>query len=43
MLIFVGVLLNVDVGTGRLVLEAAAAGGTYNIVSVFRWGSNTSV
>jgi hypothetical protein len=44
MLIFVGVFLKVDVGTGRLVpLEAAAAGGTYNIVIVFRSGSSTSV
>src|SRR5260370_20481070 len=39
-LIFVGVFLEVNVGTGRLVtLEAAAAGGTYNIVSVSRLGS----
>src|SRR5260370_31604949 len=38
-LIFVGVFLEVDVGTGSLVtLEAAAAGSTYNIVSVSRLG-----
>jgi hypothetical protein len=39
-LIFVGVFLEVNVGTGTLVtLEAAAAGGTYNIVSVSPLGS----
>src|SRR5271169_4888489 len=36
-LMFVGVFLEVDVGTGRLMtLEAAGAGSTYNIVSVSR-------
>jgi hypothetical protein len=43
MRIFVGVL-RVVVGAGGLVtLEAAAAGGTYNIVSVLRVDGSTSV
>jgi hypothetical protein len=42
MLIFVGVVLKVDVGAGRLAtLEAAPAGGRYNIVSVLRVGSGS--
>jgi len=44
MIIFGWIFLKVDLGTGGLVtLEAAAAGGTYNIVSVLRSGSSTSV
>jgi hypothetical protein len=44
MLIVVGVFLKVDVDTAVLVtLEDAAAGGRYNMIRVFRSGSNTSV
>ncbi|PYX26136.1 MAG: hypothetical protein DMG82_02770 [Acidobacteria bacterium] len=38
-LIFVGVFLEVDVRGNLVILEAAAAGSTYNIVSVSRLGS----
>jgi hypothetical protein len=43
MLIFVGVFLKVDVGAGDvLTLEAAPAGGRYNIVNLCLLGSGSA-